>query len=91
MQCYVYKGSLKEGAYLYLKRENDFQEVPEALLKSMGKISLALSFELHPERKLAQTDPKLVLENLDKQGFHLQMPPTQRSMIEQLPNARPPE
>ncbi len=89
MQCYVYKGSRKEGAYLYLTQENHFDDVPEPLLKSMGKLTLALSFELHPERKLAQADPKTVIASLEKQGFHLQVPPTQQSLIKQLPGAKP--
>ena len=90
MQCYVYKGSRKEGAYLYLRLEDDFSEVPEQLLKSLGKLSLALSFELHAERKLAQADPATVRADLEKQGFHLQLAPTQDSLLKQSDNARLP-
>jgi len=91
MQCYVYKGTRKEGAYLYINKENDFSDVPEPLLESMGKLSLALSFDLHPERKLAQADPAIVRADLEKQGYHLQVPPPQHSLLKQLPNSQPPE
>jgi len=90
MQCFVYKGSRKEGAYLYLRSEDDFNDVPEQLLKSMGQLQLALSFELHPDRKLAQADPAVVYKNLESQGYHLQMPQQQYSLLNQLPNAKPP-
>lgn len=90
MQCYVYRGSHKEGAYLYLRLEDDFSEVPEQLLKSMGKLSLALSFELHADRKLAQADPTTVKADLEKQGYHLQLAPTQASLLKQSANAKMP-
>ena len=90
MQCFVYRGSRKEGAYLFLCQEDKFDEVPEQLLKSMGKLSLALSFELHAERKLAQADPVSVKANLEKQGYHLQLAPTQASLLKQSANAKMP-
>jgi len=90
MQCFVYRGTRKEGAYLYLDREDDFSEVPEQLLKSMGKLSLALSFEFNADRKLAQADPALVKANLETQGYHLQLAPTQASLLKQSANAKMP-
>jgi len=91
MQCFVYKGTRKEGAYLYLHTEDVFSDVPEQLLKSMGKLELALRFELRPDRKLAQADPAVVHKNLEDQGYHLQLPQQQYSLLNQLPNAKPPE
>lgn len=38
----------------------------------------------HPERQLAREDVAKVLENIEKQGFHLQMPPGEE-YIEHLP------
>lgn len=88
MQCYVYRGARKAGAYLYLRREDDFSEVPEALLKSLGELSLALSFEFHAERTLAQADPAVVRADLENQGYHLQLPPPQHSLLAQLPGSK---
>ena len=34
-----------------------------------------MNLELTPERKLAYEDVTLVMQNLDEQGYHLQMPP----------------
>ncbi len=41
---------------------------------------------LSPERKLAREDITKVLENLDNQGYHLQMPPPDDEYIEHLPD-----
>jgi len=90
MQCYVYRGSRKEGAYLYLLREDDFSDVPEQLLKSLGELTLALSFEFHAERKLAQADPALVRADLEKQGFHLQLEPPLASLLKKTANEKMP-
>ncbi|MNP82545.1 Protein YcgL [compost metagenome] len=40
---------------------------------------------LSPERKLAREDIAKVLENLESQGYHLQMPPAEDEYIEHLP------
>lgn len=74
MQCYVYRSPKKADTYLYLPNEADFSQVPAALMKVFGTPEFALVFELHPERRLAQEDPKQILSNLQSQGFHLQMP-----------------
>lgn len=41
---------------------------------------------LSPERELARENIHTVLENLDKQGYHLQMPPPEDEYIEHLPD-----
>lgn len=75
MQCYVYRSNRKPDTYLYLPRKDDFEEVPEPLMQVFGAPEFSLEFELTPQRKLAQEDPEMVLQNLKDQGFHLQMPP----------------
>jgi len=91
MQCFVYKGSRKEGAYLYLPQEGYFDDVPDSLMKSLGELSLALSFDLGGGRQLAQENADTVLTNLKNQGFHLQMPSSVQSLLRNLPGAKPPQ
>ena len=62
-----------------------FEGVPEGLLSVFGKPVHAFNLVLTPERKLQQEDIVQVLENLDKQGYHLQMPPPEDEYIEHLP------
>lgn len=73
--CDVYRSEKKENLYLYVPAEEGFDRVPEALLEQFGPRELALSFVLSADRSLAKEDPQLVLENLQNQGYHLQLPP----------------
>jgi uncharacterized protein YcgL (UPF0745 family) len=41
---------------------------------------------LTPERKLAREDIATVLDNLERQGYHLQMPPAEEDYIQHLPD-----
>lgn len=73
--CSVYKSPRKDGMYLYVDKREAVTRVPEALLQLFGTPQLAFDLVLSPERKLAREDVVQVLENIQNQGFHLQMPP----------------
>lgn len=73
--CDVYKGSKKDGLYIYVDRAQGLSQVPEALLQQFGEPELALSFKLSPERKLAKEDPLRVIAAITETGFFLQLPP----------------
>ncbi|MEC4747395.1 YcgL domain-containing protein [Methylomicrobium sp. Wu6] len=75
MQCFIYKSSKKQDVYLYLKDQDDFTCLPQALQNSLGRMEFVFSLEITPERKLANADPVSVLNNLSKQGYFLQLPP----------------
>ena len=49
--------------------------VPEALLARFGKPESAMVLMLEPSRKLARASASAVLDNIQEQGFYLQMPP----------------
>ena len=75
MKTWIYKGSKREQAYLYLPAPDAFEPVPEPLLDAMGTLELVMEIDLDAHRKLAREDPIRVARNLREQGFHLQMPP----------------
>ena len=75
MKCYVYKSSKKEQLYLYLPNKDEFSDVPEILMQTMGIPQLVMELELTPERTLARADASEVLASLEEKGFYLQMPP----------------
>jgi len=81
MQCFVYKSISKDGAYLYLAAEDGFDCLPDALRRQLGRLELALQFELGAERRLNREDPAQVLANLHERGYHLQMPETVESLL----------
>ncbi|MGY2139400.1 YcgL domain-containing protein [Pseudomonas reactans] len=83
--CSIYRSTKRAGMYLYVLKSDELKRVPEGLLAVFGQPLLAFNLVLTPERKLQQEDIAQVLENLDKQGYHLQMPPPEDEYIEHLP------
>jgi len=83
--CSIYRSPRKHEMYLYLLKADGLSKVPEALLPLFGTPQHAFDVVLTPERTLAREDIAKVLENLDTQGYHLQMPPTEEEYIEHLP------
>ncbi|AIZ32040.1 YcgL domain-containing protein [Pseudomonas sp. K1(2024)] len=83
--CSIYKSPRKQEMYLYVLKADGLARVPEALLPFFGAPVHAFDLVLSPERTLAREDIAKVLENLESQGYHLQMPPPQDDYIEHLP------
>ena len=74
----------KEELYLYLDKKDDFSAVPEALLKSVGKLELVMELELTPERKLARENSEKVLAVLQEKGFFVQLPPSTLATMQKI-------
>jgi len=83
--CSIYKSPRKNEMYLYVLKADALSRVPEALLAVFGTPQLCFDLILTPEKKLAREEIQQVLENLDKQGYHLQMPPPEEEYIQHLP------
>ena len=75
MPCYVYRSVKKRGMYLYLPEKDQFDSVPESLIKLIGKTEFSFEFQLNTERKLLRYESSEVMKNLLDNGFFLQMPP----------------
>jgi uncharacterized protein len=73
--CQIYRSPKEEGMYLYVKKEEELTKVPEALLTLFGKPQAAMVLLLTPEKKLARANINKVIDELNQQGFYLQMPP----------------
>ena len=84
--CSIYKSPRKNEMYLYVLNADALKRVPEVLLAVFGPPAHAFDLVLSPERKLSREDIATVLENLDKQGYHLQMPPPEEEYIQHLPD-----
>ncbi|MBF1842384.1 YcgL domain-containing protein [Pseudomonas aeruginosa] len=83
--CSVYKSPRKNEMYLYVDKREALSRVPEALLVPFGAPQHVFDLLLTPERQLAREDVAKVLENIEKQGFHLLMPPVEYLYIVLLP------
>ena len=75
LSCWIYKSIRREEMYLYVPTEGDFSHVPAALLEHFGSPSFVMSLELWPERPLARARADAVINQLNEQGYYLQMPP----------------
>jgi len=82
VKCVIYKGSRKPDAYLFVQREGDFSQVPESLLGIMGSLQLVISLDVTADSTLAQASAEEVLQQLEQQGFYLQLPTSDNSLLD---------
>jgi len=60
--------------YVYLPNHEALDLLPAPVRKQLGDPEFAMELKLTADKKLVQEDAANVLENIAKQGFHLQMP-----------------
>ncbi|HAG95027.1 MAG: hypothetical protein CMK83_15985 [Pseudomonadales bacterium] len=75
IMCSVYRSPKKEGMYIYVPKQEPFEQVPEALLQSFGTPGHVMDLLLTADRSLARVDVKLVMQGIQQNGYYLQMPP----------------
>ncbi len=78
----VYKSSKKADTYLYICKKGDFSEVPEALMKHFGIPKFVMPLPLPCPKPLKGVDETKLMVALEEQGFYLQLPPAQESLLE---------
>jgi uncharacterized protein YcgL (UPF0745 family) len=77
MQCYVYKSDVRDNHYLYLSEKVGIHEqadIPEPLMALLGELSFVIEFDLDSQRVLPGADSQQVINDIQSQGFFLQMP-----------------
>ncbi|QSP93707.1 YcgL domain-containing protein [Marinobacter salinisoli] len=77
----VFRSSKKDDTYLFVRRGQEWAELPDALKEIFGNPVHSMDLVLTPDRKLARTTGKQVLEALDDRGFFLQMPEEQEGYV----------
>lgn len=75
MQCFVYKSLRKADTYVFLAKRDGFDVLPAPNAETLGKLVWVMDLDLTPERKLAREDAAVVIANIERRGFHLQLPP----------------
>ncbi len=73
MLCHIYRSNRKLDTYLYLLDKDDFSMIPSELMRVFGPPEFSFSFDLTKGRELAKEDSAEVIENLENQGYHLQL------------------
>ena len=82
MNCFVYRSNNKPGLYLYLKEKDNFNKVPESLIRLLGEMKFSFEFDLGRSRKLVRAEAKEVLRIMKENGYFLQMPPPKSDILE---------
>lgn len=77
----VFRSSKKPDTYLYVKRGQVWDDLPESLKGIFGKPVHAMDLILTPERKLARTHGRQVLDAIADKGFLLQMAKEQSGYV----------
>lgn len=70
----VFKSRKKADTYVFVRRGQNWENLPEALRAIFGSPEHAMDLVLTPERQLARTTAKEVLASIDEKGFYLQLP-----------------
>lgn len=79
--CVVYRSKRKEGMYLYLAKQDNFELIPESLRQLFGKPEFVMMFNLTGEKRLIRAKNEEVLQKLTEQGYYLQMPPPPENLL----------
>ncbi len=82
--CAIYKTKKCDGLYLYLKEQDDFEDVPAEVMQQFPEPEHVFDLELSTDKPLARENVLKVIDNLKTQGFHLQMPPKAENPIDTL-------
>ena len=75
MRCEVFKSRKQQETYVYLEKGTPREDLPQILRDLMGELTFVMELEISEQTRLAREKPVLVLENIKKQGFHLQLAP----------------
>lgn len=70
----VFRSSKKLDTYVYVLRGQAWDDLPESLRGIFGQPVHAMDLVMTPERKLARTTGKQVLDAIADKDFFLQMP-----------------
>lgn len=86
IKCEIYKSIRKEELYVYVAEGRTPDELPKAVLDSVGLLTKVMDLELTPERSLAREDVAVVMQSLREKGFFVQMPPPDPQLVENVLN-----
>jgi uncharacterized protein YcgL (UPF0745 family) len=74
MICTIYRSDTKSGLYIYLAKGKEIADLPEDLVKKLGKYTEVMELDLDKRNRLANEDINIVKANLKEMGYHLQIP-----------------
>lgn len=75
IDCVVHRCSKQDEMYIYLPTGKTAEELPEELVKQVGRLTEVMELSLTEDSKLARAEPAKVISALQADGYYLQMPP----------------
>jgi uncharacterized protein YcgL (UPF0745 family) len=78
----TYRHHKKEATYLYLSQHLGWEKLPEALKQQFPVENHVIDFDMTQDRKLARIESRKVYEALSKDGYYLQLPPSDTNAIQ---------
>jgi uncharacterized protein YcgL (UPF0745 family) len=81
MFCKIFKSNIRRDYYIFIPKEKDFEALPEGLRTDFGEPVFVMEIEVTPEKKLARNNAHQILQDIDDQGYHLQMPADDHFLI----------
>lgn len=75
MNCQIYKSSRTTDMYLFVSTPDALEQLDPIVLERFGTPIFVMTLDLTDDRQLARTDTATVRTNIERLGFHLQMPP----------------
>ncbi|MDX1695894.1 MAG: YcgL domain-containing protein [Ketobacteraceae bacterium] len=73
--CSVYRSPRKEGMYVYVRKNEGVDNLPESLIRQFGTPGHVMDLLLTADRRLARVEVAEVMGAIREKGFYLQMPP----------------
>lgn len=74
IDCTVQKSLKKDETYIFIPKGSTLEVLPSELIKVLGKTEEIMRLILTPGKKMARNNADEIIKNIEKQGFHLQMP-----------------
>lgn len=82
MLCAVYRSKKKPGMFLYVPKQEQFEDIPDALMAQFGQPELVMVVALDKRQTLAGVAVNNVREAMEEKGFYLQLPPKEDNLLE---------
>lgn len=75
IKCDAYRSPNKADLYLFVEAGKDVSTLPDTIHTLFEKLELFYTFDLSPGKKMQRENADRVIENIQAQGYHIQMPP----------------
>jgi uncharacterized protein YcgL (UPF0745 family) len=77
----IYRSTKSAETYLYLRKKDSFDQLPEALKELFGRGITVMDLLLTEDKKLARAKAVDVLNSIEEKGFYLQLPPPKEDYL----------